>query len=153
EALTRLQHPHIVRIHEVGLHQSQPFIAFELIEGGTLAERLRQGPPPTAQASVALVATLAWAVEAVHQHGIVHRDLKPANILLQKQASEGRQPPVVAEQGADAPRSPDWCDSWWHASPKIADFGLAKLLDSSTQLTRSGDVLGTPAYLAPEQVS
>jgi tetratricopeptide (TPR) repeat protein len=62
EALTRLQHPHIVRIHEVGLHQSQPFIAFELIEGGTLAERLRQGSPPAAQASVALVATLAWAV-------------------------------------------------------------------------------------------
>jgi WD40 repeat protein/serine/threonine protein kinase len=129
EALTRLQHPHIVRIHEVGLHQSQPFIAFELIEGGTLAERLRQGPPPPAQASVALVATLAWAVEAVHQHGIVHRDLKPANILL--------LPTKETDPGV----------------PKIADFGLAKLLDNSTQLTRSGDVLGTPAYLAPEQVS
>jgi WD40 repeat protein/serine/threonine protein kinase len=128
EALGRLQHPHIVHVYEVGLHHSQPFIAFELVEGGTLADRLRQGLP-TAQASVALVATLAWAVDAVHQHGIVHRDLKPANILL--------LPATETELGV----------------PKIADFGLAKLLDNSTQLTRSGDVLGTPAYLAPEQVS
>jgi eukaryotic-like serine/threonine-protein kinase len=128
EALTRLQHPHIVGIHEVGLHQSQPFIAFELIEGGTLAERIRQ-EPLTPRASATLVATLAWAVEAVHQHGIVHRDLKPANVLL--------IPGKETELGV----------------PKIADFGLAKLLDHSTQLTRSGDVLGTPAYLAPEQVS
>jgi serine/threonine protein kinase len=127
-AVARLQHPHIVQIHEVGEHAGRPYLALELVEGGTLAERLGVEPQPPRTAALVL-RTLARAIHAAHECGIVHRDLKPANILL--------------AGGPDIPLK--------ECTPKIADFGLAKCLDAQKTQTQSGKILGTPSYMAPEQ--
>jgi WD40 repeat protein len=121
EAVARLQHPNVVQIHDIGDHQGLPFFSLEFCPGGSLASRL-DGTPLPAHAAAALAETLAWAVHAAHQAGVVHRDLKPANVLL---AADG--------------------------TPKITDFGLAKKLDEAGGPTRSGAILGTPSYMAPEQ--
>jgi tetratricopeptide (TPR) repeat protein/predicted Ser/Thr protein kinase len=120
EAAARLQHPNVVQIHEVGEHDGLPFFCLEFVDGGSLASRLDGTPWPPRQAAQ-LLETLARAVHAAHQRGIVHRDLKPANVLL-------------AEDG----------------TPKITDFGLAKVLDAAGP-TGSGEIMGTPSYMAPEQ--
>jgi hypothetical protein len=88
ETLARLQHPHIVQIHEIGAHDGSPFFSLEFVDGPSLAEHLA-GTPQDATAAAGLVETLARAIHAAHQHGIVHRDLKPANILLQGVREEG----------------------------------------------------------------
>jgi len=120
-AVSRLQHPHIIHIHAIGEHEGRPYFSLEFAEGGSLAQRLAQGPMATAGAAE-LVETLARAVHTAHLAGIVHRDLKPSNVLL---TADG--------------------------SPKVSDFGLAKLMGSDSARTLSGDVLGTPSYMAPEQ--
>jgi WD40 repeat protein len=121
EAVARLQHPNVVQIHDIGEHQGLPFLSLEFCPGGSLAERLDGTPLPPREAA-ALAETLARAVHTAHQAGIVHRDLKPANVLL---AADG--------------------------TPKITDFGLAKRLDAAGAPTRSGAIVGTPSYMAPEQ--
>ncbi len=121
QAVARLRHPNIVAIHEVGQAGGQPFFSLELVEGGSLEQRLAGAALPPAQAA-RLVQTLARAVQAAHEAGIVHRDLKPSNVLL---AADG--------------------------TPKIADFGLAKFLGSDSGRTHTGAILGTPSYMAPEQ--
>ncbi len=121
EALARLQHPHIVHVHEVGEHQGHPFFSLELVSGGSLDKRLRGRPLPPAEAA-GLTEALARAVQAAHDSGVLHRDLKPANVLL---TADG--------------------------VPKITDFGLAKRLDGSAGQTASGAILGTPSYMPPEQ--
>jgi WD40 repeat protein/serine/threonine protein kinase len=128
QAVARLQHPHIVQIYEVGEHHGRPFCALEFVSGGTLAARLA-GTPQLPRSAAAVVRTLALAMDAAHRQGIVHRDLKPANILL---------------AAADAPRLED-------VVPKITDFGLAKRLDEDMGQTSTGAIMGTPAYMAPEQ--
>ncbi len=139
-AVARLQHPGIVQIHEIGEYEGRPFFSLEFVGGGSLAGRLKGNPQPPREAA-RLVLALARAVHYAHEHGIIHRDLKPANILL----SLSREPGASAE-GALAPGSPlNDC------TPKIADFGLAKQLDSDAGQTQSGVVMGTPAYMAPEQ--
>jgi WD40 repeat protein len=130
EAVARLAHPHIVQIYEVGEHHGLPYLALEYVAGGSLAGRLR-GVPQKPLEAAALVETLARAVHAAHRQGIIHRDLKPANILMQ----------------------PDLEDGPAAAAPKITDFGLAKRLDASLAQTRTGDLLGTPSYMAPEQAA
>jgi WD40 repeat protein/tetratricopeptide (TPR) repeat protein len=125
EALARLRHPNIVQVYEVDTHDSWPFFALEYVDGGTLADRLREGPLPPNLAA-AFVETLARAIHVAHFQGIIHRDLKPANILLQK--DEGN-------------------------TPKITDFGLAKVAEGHPGLTRTGVVAGTPQYMAPEQAA
>jgi hypothetical protein len=127
EAVARLQHPHIVQIFEIGEHEGRPYFALEYVGGGTLARRLDGTPLPPREAA-ALAQTLARAVHSAHGARVIHRDLKPANILL--------------PEGADG--LPD------AARPKIADFGLAKLLDNADR-THDGAVMGTPSYMAPEQ--
>jgi len=128
EAVSRLQHANIVQIFEVGTHQGQPYLAFELVEGGTLSEKLRNGVfSPSAAAE--MVETLARAIHVVHQNGILHRDLKPMNVLF----TEGTPSDRIG-------------------IPKISDFGLAKLVDVTHNLTHTGETIGTPAYIAPEQV-
>jgi hypothetical protein len=127
EAVAQLQHPGIVQIHEIGSHAGHSYLALEYVPGGTLNHHCAGKPLPPIEAA-RLVEALARAVQCAHQRGIVHRDLKPGNVLL---TEDGR--------------------------PKIADFGLAKMLDAGAgpatpgPQTQSGAVLGTPAYMAPEQ--
>jgi tetratricopeptide (TPR) repeat protein len=122
EAAARLQHPHIVPIFEVGEQAGMPYAVLELVDGGTLAARLAGTPMPLRQAAE-LAETLARAVDHAHGRGVIHRDLKPVNILM---TADG--------------------------TPKVADFGLAKLIvGGGVSLTQTGDVLGTPSYMAPEQ--
>ncbi len=121
EAVARLQHPHIVQIHEIGEQDGLPFFTLEYMEGGSLARQLGGKPQPP-QAAARLVQTLARAMHVAHQQGIIHRDLKPANVLL---TADGQ--------------------------PKISDFGLAKRLEEGSSPTLSGAILGTPSYMAPEQ--
>src|SRR5260370_471670 len=120
-ALARIGHPNLIQIYEVGETGGRPFLALEFAPGGSLEERLRGGPQPARDAA-ALLETLARAIHAAHRAGVVHRDLKPANVLF-------------AEDG----------------TPKIADFGLAKRLNADDAQTCTGDILGTPHYIAPEQ--
>lgn len=121
ESVARLKHPNILQIHAIGESTGSPYLALEYVAGGSLRERL-DGRPYAPRESAELVATLADAVEHAHQRGVVHRDLKPANVLLE----------------------PD-------GTPKIADFGLAKHLADDDSQTRTGEIVGTPAYMAPEQ--
>lgn len=137
-AVAKIQHPNIVQIYEVGEHEGSRFIALEFVNGPTLAKVLSgtpQPPRPTAE----LIENLARAIFAAHQRGIIHRDLKPSNILL------ARLP-----HGADATAFSSGCEQLFGA-PKITDFGLAKRLDGDDGHTRTGDFLGTPRYMAPEQ--
>ena len=119
DTVARLHHPNIVQIHQVGEYDGLPFLALEYVDGGSLAQRL-DGTPWLPDRAASLIEQLALAVDSAHRAGVVHRDLKPANVLL----------------AADA-------------TPKITDFGLAKLEESN--LTATGAVLGTPSYMAPEQ--
>ncbi len=129
EAAARLDHPNIVPIYEVGEHQGQHFYSMKLIEGGTLADRIKgitteQGTVESGQEAASLVARIARSVHYAHQRGILHRDLKPTNILID---GEGQ--------------------------PHVTDFGLAKIFDEESTLTQTVAVLGTPAYMAPELAS
>jgi serine/threonine-protein kinase len=121
ESVARIQHPHIVQIHEVGEADGRPYFSLEFVDGGSLARKIAGTPQPPREAA-GLVRLLAGAMQHAHQAGIIHRDLKPGNILLK----------------ADG-------------TPKIADFGLAKRLEQDGGQTQSGAILGTPNYMAPEQ--
>ncbi len=120
-AVARLRHPNIIAIHAIGEHDGRAYLSLEFAEGGSLAQRLAEKPMSPREAT-ALVETLARAVHAAHQAGVIHRDLKPSNILL---TADG--------------------------VPKVSDFGLAKLLDADSGRTLSGQVMGTPSFMAPEQ--
>lgn len=137
-ALGRLSHPHIVRVHEVQFQSAQPALIMEYIAGPTLAAALH-GQPCSAAVAARIAAQMAEALTHAHEHGVIHRDLKPSNVLLQP--TEGTQPA--------AGRTRIELENYL---PKIADFGLAKLLDQHS-LTLSGQQLGTPSYMAPEQIS
>jgi WD40 repeat protein/serine/threonine protein kinase len=156
EAVARLHHPNIVQIYEVGEHQGQPYLAFEYVDGGTLDRRLNGQHPPAALAAD-LVETLSRAVHYAHQCGIVHRDLKPANILLQTDSPQRHK--EHKENTEDTPSTPSvpslcsLCLCGEFFSPKIADFGLARSLDGDVRQTRTGMILGTPGYMAPEQAA
>ncbi len=119
--LARLDHPHVVRVYDSGTAGTRLFMALEYAPNGTLADRLKAGKLPVADA-VAVVAKLARAAGLAHRAGIVHRDIKPSNVLLNK-----------------------------HGEPLLADFGLAKDIAESLGLTAHGTTVGTPAYMAPEQ--
>ncbi len=133
KAAANLDHPNIVPIYEVGEHEDEPYFSMRLIEGGSLADSIRLGrwpidKPNTARRATRLVAIVARAVHVAHQYGILHRDLKPGNILLD--ASE---------------------------TPFVTDFGLAKRVESempgfdNTNMTQTGEIIGTPAFMPPEQ--
>jgi hypothetical protein len=132
----RLQHPNIITIHEVSAHQGRPYLTLEYVEGGSLADHLKEHRRLKSRQAAELVHSLARAVQFAHKRGVLHRDLKPANILLA---------PIPDE--ADGPLP--WV-------PKITDFGLAKPLEgmggAAGPRTQTGAILGTPRYMAPEQV-
>jgi serine/threonine protein kinase/WD40 repeat protein len=176
ELIARLQHPHIVAIHRVGLCEGRPFLVLEYVPGGSLAERMKGKPWPADEAA-ALVETLARTLAVLHEQGIVHRDLKPGNVLLATASAVGNAlrgvprgggnnspvgnalrgvPParVLPEQNScsGTPRRAFPTD----AVPKLVDFGLAKTLEeaepaSAQALTATGELVGTPLYMAPEQ--
>jgi len=140
EVVARLRHPNIVQIYEVGTHNKQPYFALELMEGGSLAEAQARKPWP-ARTAAELVETLARAMDYAHRQGIVHRDLNPANVLLS------------AVSGGDTPSAGNGPRRAGNGlTPKISDFGLAKHQDQDSHLTKTGHVMGTPDYMAPEQV-
>jgi WD40 repeat protein len=121
EAAARLRHPNIVQVYHFGELAGRPFLEMEYLEGGSLADRLDGTPRPPREAA-RMIEALARAVDAAHRQQVVHRDLKPANVLL---TADG--------------------------IPKITDFGLAKAAGGDSGLTGTGEVLGTPSYMAPEQ--
>jgi WD40 repeat protein/tRNA A-37 threonylcarbamoyl transferase component Bud32 len=123
EAAAQLQHPNIVAIHEVGEQDGQHFFSMDFVEGCSLAKRVLDGPLPPVKAA-RYVKTLAEAVHYAHRHGVLHRDLKPSNVLIDAQDE-----------------------------PRITDFGLAKRLERSDDLTPGDHPLGTPGYMSPEQAA
>ncbi|MFO0843340.1 MAG: serine/threonine-protein kinase, partial [Gemmataceae bacterium] len=139
EAIAALQHPNIVGVYDVGEHDGHPYFSLEFCAGGSLEKRLAGTPLPPRDAA-ALVATLAGAVQAAHDAGVVHRDLKPANVLLTGPTVREGAPTDALAHG----RALD-------GEPKITDFGLARRLDQDSNQTRSGAIVGTPSYMAPEQ--
>lgn len=121
-AVAKLRHPNIVLVHDAGRVDAIPYLAMELVEGETLAALLERNELDLEQ-RVRVLSKVAEAVHHAHENGIIHRDLKPGNILV------------------DAARE-----------PHVVDFGMAHLADSTVQLTHTGAVMGTPLYMAPEQV-
>jgi WD40 repeat protein/serine/threonine protein kinase len=142
EAVAALHHSNIVQIYEVGERDGLPYFSLELVEGGSLADRLN-GTPWGARPAAELVAALARAMDCAHQRGIIHRDLKPANILMAGNREQG----TGNRDGPTASLFPVPCSLF----PKITDFGLAKQIDSVVGRTRTGAIMGTPSYMAPEQ--
>ncbi len=142
----RLTHPNIVQIFECGDSAAGPFVALEFVDGDSLARRIDGTPLPPREAA-ALLLPLARAMHYAHGQGVVHRDLKPANILL---VSGG----VVSGEWSkqDAASATHYSPLTTH-QPKVTDFGLAKSLDTDSGQTKSGAILGTPSYMAPEQAS
>jgi serine/threonine-protein kinase len=120
-AIARLQHDNIVRVYECGYLQGRPYFSMDYVEGGSLAQRLT-GTPLSEREAASLVQTLARAVHFAHSRHVIHRDLKPGNVLI----------------------GPD-------GTVKLTDFGLAKLLDAEDGQTQTDAVIGTAAYMAPEQ--
>jgi hypothetical protein len=121
EATAALRHPHIVRVHEVGVMDGRPYFSMDFIDGASLEQRLAEGPVP-GKIAAAYVVKVARAMQHAHDKKVLHRDLKPSNILLDAQDQ-----------------------------PHVTDFGLAKRLDHDTVQTQAGAILGTPSYMAPEQ--
>jgi tRNA A-37 threonylcarbamoyl transferase component Bud32/tetratricopeptide (TPR) repeat protein len=120
-AAAQLDHPGIVPVYEVGQQDGQHFFSMGYVEGGSLAASLKDGPLPPREAAE-LVRKIAEAVAYAHGHGIIHRDLKPANVLLDESGQ-----------------------------PRVTDFGLAKRLTADSQLTGTGQVIGSPSFMPPEQ--
>jgi serine/threonine-protein kinase len=143
DAVARLQHPNIVQIYEVGEDDGRPFLSLEYVDGTTLDKHIH-GTPQLPRTAAMLVQTLAQAVEFAHRHGIIHRDLKPGNVLIQ--IADWRL--KIADLKTDGKSAIPDLQS---AIPKITDFGLAKQLGEDSSHTRTGTILGTPGYMAPEQ--
>ncbi|MFI5460795.1 MAG: protein kinase [Isosphaerales bacterium] len=121
EAAANLDHPGIVPIFEVGQHEGQHYFSMGFVEGQSLSQRLAEGPLPSREAAE-LIRRVSEAIEYAHGRGVIHRDLKPANILLDQ-----------------------------NGNPRVTDFGLAKKVQGDSGLTGSGQIMGTPSYMPPEQ--
>lgn len=123
EAMGRLSHPNVGRVHTAELDGAEPYLVQDLLSGGTLQERIAAGPMPIEDV-VAIVVKLAHGLQHCHERGILHRDLKPLNVLFDERGE-----------------------------PRLVDFGLAYAVDVSQRMTQSGTVMGTPSHMAPEQAT
>jgi serine/threonine-protein kinase len=123
QAAAKLDHPGIVPVYEVGEIDGRPYFSMKFVRGTTLGQRLVAGPLPPREAA-RMLATVARAIHFAHMRGVLHRDLKPSNILLDE-----------------------------NGEPHVTDFGLAKQLEAGESVTKSGMMIGTPAYMAPEQAA
>ncbi len=141
-AQASLNHPNIVSLYEFGHHQGIPFLVMEYVAGGPLSKVLRERPLPS-RTSARLMVPIARAVAHAHQKGLLHRDLKPSNIL------------IASTRGLDEGETHRSDRMTVNESdiPKVADFGLARILNDDSRTTRSDTLVGTVAYLAPERVS
>ena len=122
KTIATLEHTAIVPVHDFGEDDGQPYIVMRLMSGGTLADRLQKGKIPLKDA-VRIITRLSHALEAAHSKGIIHRDLKPGNILFDQ-----------------------------YDNAYLSDFGIARIIEASTNITKDGSAIGTPAYMSPEQV-
>ena len=150
EAAANLDHPGIVPIYEVGEHDGQHYFSMGYVDGHSLAARLREGPLPSRRSAM-LLKQVCEAVQYAHEHDVIHRDLKPANILLEQfrdpnAKSQAQDASASLENGCSSP-------SPLHSRPRITDFGLAKRMKSDSNLTGTGQILGTPSYMSPEQAA
>eukprot|EP00913_Durusdinium_trenchii_P023312 g21890.t1 len=173
EAAAALDHPGIVPIYEVGQHNDQHFFSMGFVDGAGLDAQLKEGPLPPKDAA-GLIKTIAEAVQYAHDKGIVHRDLKPANVLLADaahpvDAQSGAAQQIGANQTEPGRAAPGHNDSPTTAvenptsatragtarlfAPRITDFGLAKNIAGDSGMTATGQVLGTPSYMPPEQAA
>jgi serine/threonine-protein kinase len=154
EAAARLQHPNIVTVHEVGSTDGQAYLCMEYVDGCTLAQLVHADGPLPPRAAAELVAVIARAVQHAHENGVLHRDLKPSNVLLQRSEDRGQKSEAGRPAQSDLrPLSSDPFPKISTSTPKISDFGLAKRTDRAESLTRTGAVVGTPSYMAPEQAT
>ena len=124
-ATAAIKHNHIVTIYQVGQENGIPYLAMEFLNGMSLAQWLDRGQSPSVELVLRIGREIAAGLSAAHRHGLIHRDIKPANIWLE--APSGRV--------------------------KILDFGMARSIREDVEITRSGVVMGTPAYMAPEQAA
>jgi len=148
EAAARLNHPHLVSLYEVGRAGERCFLVSQYCPGETLACRLKSDATAfTPTQSAAIVRQLAEAVHHAHSRGVLHRDIKPGNVLLTRGEIElpARADDAAPSQPAGLGRDTS------ELVPKLTDFGMAKLLESADDHTRTGMIIGTPAYMAPEQ--
>jgi tetratricopeptide (TPR) repeat protein len=166
EAAAGLDHPHIVPVYEVGQQQGRHYFSMGYVEGESLAQRLKDGPLSPREAAE-LVKTIAEAVDYAHSQGIIHRDLKPSNVLLEVKSQESRVESRTGSKIVQSPESrvPSQTGSTGTSSasgsrlstldsrPRITDFGLAKQIASDSGLTATGQVMGTPSYMPPEQAA
>ncbi len=157
ETIARIQHPNIVQIHDILEIDRLPSFAMEYCSGGSLAEQI-QGRPLRPRTAARLVEQIARGIEAAHAAGIIHRDLKPANVLLdcewavdESSVASRRSTGTSSTHASHVSHSSHPSNSPLLPVPKITDFGLAKLLSSDSSATATGNILGTPAYMAPEQ--
>jgi serine/threonine protein kinase/WD40 repeat protein len=158
EILARVQHTQVVQVFEVDTYQGPsgvpiPYLAMELLEGGSLAGRIKEGPLDP-RAAAELIEGVARAVHSAHLQGVIHRDLKPGNILFPDPGARAASGEAIAEvktpvspvpSSLTPPPSP--------LAPKVTDFGLAKFIEAGAGMTQSGQVVGTPHYMAPEQAA
>jgi hypothetical protein len=152
-SVAQLRHPSIVSVHEVGQHDGQLFLVEDFVQGITLADLLSSERPPPHQAA-RLVAQIAEALQYAHENGVVHRDVKPSNIMLEFVSGGAVNGEEVSRGGRAPTASPLATHSsplTTHYSPRIMDFGLAKRDAGEMTMTMEGQVLGTPAYMSPEQ--
>jgi serine/threonine protein kinase len=147
-AAAQLRHPGIVTVHEVTVLDGLPTIVADFIEGVPLKDLL-EARPLTFREAAALVADVADALDYAHEMGLVHRDVKPANIMIELGRARVTEAGVQGEHGtavADA-KNP------WLGRPLVMDFGLALRVEAEVTLTQDGHVIGTPAYMSPEQAA